>query len=90
MRMDSRGSAYAWAMFFVFMWIFATVWFFAISPLWKNALQTANVNSFTGLPGASAFYSFFSSVYPYIPLFVFVLALIGFLKYASSINRGGL
>jgi len=87
--MDSRGSAYAWAMFFVFMWIFATVWYFAISPLWGNAIQTANLN-FAGLPGASAFYTFYASIYSYIPLLVFVFALIGFLKYASSTKRGGI
>jgi len=87
--MNEKGSAYAWAMFFIFMWIFATVWFFAIAPLWSNSLETANLN-FAGLTGASAFYTFYASIYPYIPLLVFIFAMIGYLKYAANKKREGL
>jgi len=84
---DEKASAYAWLTFFVFLWIFATIWFFALNPLWEFSLDTASFNNFVSLPGAEAFYVFFATVYNWITFLMLIFAVIGFLKYASSIKR---
>jgi len=84
---DERGSAYAWLLFFVAAWVFSTIFFFYLSPLWSFALQTAELNGYNELPGAAPLYTFWASLYPLAPLLVLAFLAIGLLKYASSVRR---
>ena len=84
---DRKGSAYAWLTFFVFMWVFVTVWFYFIDPMYSSAIQTAEASNFKSLPGADAFYGFYQALFPLIPFIMFFFAVIGFLKYASSTKK---
>lgn len=84
---DRKGSAYAWLTFFVFMWVFCIIWYYFIDPMFSSAIQTAENSNFASLPGADAFYGFYKALYPILPFLMFFFAVIGFLKYASSIKR---
>ena len=84
---DERGSAYAWLTFSVFMWVFCTIWYFFINPMFISAIQTAENSNYTILPGASEFYAFYKALFPILPFLMIFFAVVGFLKYASSAKR---
>jgi len=86
---NDKGSAYAWLVFFVFIFAFATAWYFALEPIWKYAIDVAIENDYVSLPGANFIYIFFANILPYFPFLVFILALMAHLKYASTTKREG-
>ena len=84
---DERASAYAWLLFFVFMWVFSIIWFFFLSPMWNFTLRTAEINNYVNEPGAMPLYLFFASYYQVVPILFLIFLTIGLLKYASTIKR---
>ena len=80
-------SAYAWAMLFITIFIFSMVWYFTVSPLYYFSLKTAVMNDFTSLPGAEVFYKLHIGLFPYIPLYAFILLWIGWTVYATRTKK---
>lgn len=84
---DERGSTYAWLLFFVGAFVFSLIFYYAMSPLWKWSLTTAELNNITDNPGASEFYMISASIYRITPFLFLILLTIGLLKYASDIKK---
>jgi len=81
---DERGSAYAWALFFIVAWFFSIIWYFVLDPLYRSGLSFAADNDLASVPYAEPFFTFFNSIYQWIPLLFLLFLFIATLKYASE------